>query len=192
MKPVLALVWWCACLGGSPPRYDYFVLTSTSVPPAGGDTSSERPTLAVGQVSVPRYLDRESIATRVDDTRVTYSQRERWAEPLADAFERTLRQQLAADLAPNGIIVPSSVGAPTYDVQVDLLRFERRGNDRVDLWARWTLRGPEDWMQTQESRIQFALAAPTSAAAAAALSSAIARLASEIAAQVRIHAALRS
>ena len=62
-----------------------------------------------------------------------------------------------ATLAPAGIAVPAQAGAPTYDLQVDILRFERRGTDRVELWARWTLRHGEGDAETREARIGVAL-----------------------------------
>ena len=192
---VMVLACCCACLGGKAPRYDYFVLT-----PMAAATSSQRsvapgepsPTVGVSLVAIPRYLDRDSIATRIDDYRLVYSNVERWAEPLDEALTRTLRHDLSVRLAPDGISVPPRAGAPTYDLQVEIQRFERRGADRVELWARWTLRSSGGPPQTRESRIDVALAGPTTAAATAALSEAVARLATGIAAQVRISEVARA
>jgi len=185
----MVLACCCACsLGGKQPQYDYFVLTPTHAlaEPRAQTHEATRPTVGVSQVTIPGYLDRESIVTRTDDHRVVYSKRERWAEPLDKAFESTLRHELAATLAPVGITVPSWTGSPTYDVQVDLLRFERRGANRVELWSRWTLRMHSKLVHTGETRIQVPIAGSGDAAAAAALSGAIARLASEIAAKVQL------
>ncbi len=175
----------CALFGGGKPTYDYFVLVASAPKPAraaevGGGT------VGVSQVSIPRYLDRESIATRVDDYRVVYSKQERWAEPLDEAFERTLRQDLAANLARDGITVPAKTLAPTHDLQVDILRFERRGTNLVELWARWTLRTSGESARTNEARIEVAITSPASSAVAAALSESIARLAVSIAAEIRV------
>lgn len=178
----------CACLGGHAPHYDYFVLTATSAPksaPRSAVPDERAPTVGVSRLTLPRYLDRESIVTRVDDYRLAYSTVERWAEPLDEALMRTLRQDLANRLVPDGITVPSHAGAPTYDLQVEILRFERRGSDRVELWARWTLRASGEPPQTREARIDVALAGPTTSAATAALSEAVARLATGIATQLR-------
>jgi uncharacterized lipoprotein YmbA len=173
-----------ACFGGKAPHYNYYVLTPAIAPRPSSPRRANAPTLALGLVTIPRYLDRESIATRANDHRIVYSKQDRWAEPLDEAFTRILREDLAAALAPEGISVPARAGAPTFELQVEILRFEKRGRDRVELWARWTVRGEETAAQTREARIETALAGPTSTAAAAALSQAIARLAQEIAGEV--------
>jgi uncharacterized lipoprotein YmbA len=176
----------CAMVGGGKPTYDYFVLVARSAPMPAHAAESAGATVGVSHVSIPPYLDRESIVTRVDDYRVVYSTKERWAEPLDEAFARTLRQDLATSLARDKITVPTRSAAPTHDLQVDLLRFERRGRDRVELWARWTLRTNGESARTNEARIVVAMASPASAAAAKALSEAVARLATSIAADVRL------
>jgi len=189
----LLLVGCCACsLGGKQPRYDYYVLTPGNAParPAARPAAGAPPaTVGVSQVTIPGYLDREQIVTRAEDHRLIYSPRDRWAEPLDRAFERTLRQDLAAALAADGITVPPAAGAPTYDVQVDVLRFERRGTGQIELWARWTLRTDAGLVHAGETRLQVAVADAGNAAAAASLSRAIARLAQDIAARVRVAAA---
>jgi len=185
-RAAILLVCCCACLGGKQPQYDYFVLTPTRALAEPARDAAQRSTVGVSQVTIPGYLDRESIVTRTDDHRVVYSKRDRWAEPLDQAFERSLRHELAAALAPVGITVPSSTSAPTYDVQVDLLRFERLGASRVELWARWTLRMDTKLVHAGETRIEVRVAGSGDGAAAAALSGAIARLATVIAAKVQI------
>jgi len=175
----------CALFGGGKPKYDYYVLVAKGAP-STARPESEGSTVGVSQVSIPRYLDRESIVTRVDEYRVVYSKTERWAEQLDEAFERTLRQDLATNLSPDGIAVPARTLAPTHDVQVDVVRFERRGTDRVELWARWTLRTNGEPARTNEARIEVAITNPASVAAAASLSEAIARLAKSIASAVRV------
>lgn len=190
MRTVLLLACCCACLGGKQPHYNYYVLTPAVAPrPSPRESAPDTPTVSLSQVTIPRYLDRESIATRADDYRIVYSKQDRWAEPLDEAFTRILRENLASTLAPEGISVPARAGAPTFDLQVEILRFEKRGPDRVELWARWTLRSEEAAAQTREARIETAIAGPTSAAAAAALSEAVARLAHQIAGEVRVAAA---
>ncbi len=186
---LLVLACCSACLGGSKPHYDYFVLTATPAMKSAAPLAPrarEPSTVAVSQVTIPRYLDREAIVTRADDYRLDYSKQDRWAEPLDDAFARTLRQDLATTLASSGIAVPPHAGAPTYDLQIEILRFERRGTDRVELWARWTLRATGEPAQVHEARIQIPMATPASSDAAAALSQAVARLATEIATQVQL------
>lgn len=179
---LVALVSAACSLGGSPPRYQYFVLTSThaqAVP--GGDAQRS---LVVDRVSIPGYLDREQIATRTVDHQLVYSTSDRWAEPLDQAFERMLREELAARLAPSGIRVQLRGGAPTYELGVDVLRFERSGSGQVELWARWILSSEANVVDSGETRLQIAVSGGDSNATASALSDAIARMAGEIAERV--------
>jgi uncharacterized lipoprotein YmbA len=182
---VVACLAACA-LGGKQPTYDYYVLTPTR--PLAEQTArpsevARRPSLVIAQVTIPGYLDRDAIVTRETDYQLSYSKRERWAEPLEEAIESTLRQELAAELTPEGFNVPARSGAPTYDVQVDILRFERSGPHHVELWARWTLRSDARQVHAGETRLRM----PTGSAggsAAAGLSRALAQLATEIAQEV--------
>src|SRR5262249_24625669 len=147
------LVMLAACsLGGKAPNYHYYVLDShhgRATPVEGGRT------LAIAQVNLPGYLDREQIATRTVENRLVYSSTDRWAEPLDQAFERTLREDLAARLAPSGIEVQSRAGSPTYELVVDVQRFERVGQDRVELWARWRVRSHDQPVARGETRVEL-------------------------------------
>jgi uncharacterized lipoprotein YmbA len=150
--------------------------------------AADRPTVGLNEIAIPGYLDREAIVTRTDDERLVYSPQDRWAEPLDRAFERVLRQELAAALAPSGITVPARTNAPTYSVQVDVLRFERHGTDQIELWARWTVRADGKLERTGETRLQLPIDGPGSARAVAALDQAITRLATDLAGNVRVAA----
>ena len=187
MRKLLVLVVLCAaCLGGKRPNYQYYVLTPVQPPgpQTPAPTTSER-ALAIADVTIPGYLDREQIATRTFDHQLVYSRTDRWAEPLDQAIARTLREDLAMRLTSSGIEVQSRGGAPTYDLHVDVLRFERSGTNRVELWARWTLRSDSGVLDSGETRVRVPTAAVDSNAMAAALSEAIARMSTELAVRVQ-------
>jgi uncharacterized lipoprotein YmbA len=141
----------------------------------------ESPTLGIDRVSLPGYLDREQIATRRFEQRVTYSTTDRWAEPLDQAFERALRDDLASALARHDIRTQSQGATPTYDLSVDVTRFERTGPDHVELSARWVLRANTNVVDAGDQHVLVGTSGTDSNATAAALSEAIARLASQIA-----------
>jgi uncharacterized lipoprotein YmbA len=186
MKAALVVVWCAACsLGGQRPNYHYFVLTSMPAHgPSPAPTGPAQRTLGVDQVTVPGYLDREQIASRTVGNHLAYSLTDRWAEPLDQAFERTLREDLGPLLAARGIEVNVRGGTPTYELTVEVLRFEQSGPDHVELQARWVLRADQDVLDTGEARTQVAMATGDSNAMAAALSAAIARMATQIADRV--------
>jgi uncharacterized lipoprotein YmbA len=135
-------------------------------------------------VTIPSYLDREQIASRSAGQRVVYSIIDRWAEPLDKGFERTLTDDLAPLLAARGIEVRSHGGRSSYDLSVEVVRFERTGPDQCELRARWVLRGDTDILDSGETQVRIAMTATDSNATVAALSEAIARMASELAARV--------
>lgn len=187
MKAALVLALCAACsLGGQRPNYQYFVLTSTPARgPATAPAGPAQRTLGVDQVTVPGYLDREQIASRTTGHHLAYSTTDRWAEPIDQAFERTLREDLGPLLAPGGIQVGARDGTPTYELAVEVLRFEQIGPDHVELRARWVLRSDHSVLDTGEARTRVAMATGDSNAMAAALSEAIARMATEIADRVK-------
>jgi len=186
MKAALSLALCAACsLGGQRPSYQYFVLTSRPAQgPAPAPSGPGQRTLGVDQVNVPGYLDREQIASRTTGHHLAYSTTDRWAEPLDQAFERTLREDLGPLLAPGGIQVSARGGTPTYELAVEVLRFEQSGPDHVELRARWVLRSDQKALDTGEARARVAMSGGDSNAMAAALSEAIARMATEIADRV--------
>jgi uncharacterized lipoprotein YmbA len=183
MKAALLAACAACSLGGSRPNYQYYVLTSRPAPAAMETVPGQR-TLVIDQVTIPGYLDREQIASRAAGQHLTYSTTDRWAEPLDKAFERTLTDDLAPLLAPHGIQVRSHGGQPSYDLSVDVVRFERTGPAYVELRARWVLRGDPHILDSGETRMQVALTSTDSNATAAALSEAVARMASQLANRV--------
>ena len=67
MRLALVIACCAACsLGGKPPSYQYYVLTSRPASPAAPhvEPGAASRTLAVDEVKIPGYLDREQIATR--------------------------------------------------------------------------------------------------------------------------------
>jgi uncharacterized lipoprotein YmbA len=183
MKGAILVMTCAACFGGSRPNYQYYVLTSRPAPAATRSAPGQR-TLVIEQVAIPGYLDREQIANRTSGQHLVYSTTDRWAEPLDKAFERTLTDDLAALLAPRGIEVRSHGEHPTYDLSVEVERFEQAGPQRVELRARWMLRADRDVLDGGEARMQIAMTGIDTNAMAAALSESIARMATEVAGRV--------
>ncbi len=176
---LLLLVLCAACsLGGKRPNFQYYVLGTH--PPAH---AADRPyAVSIREVTVPGYLDREEMATRTVENRLVYSSTDRWAEPLEQAIQRTLRENLVA----RGIAVQPHASPGVYELSLDVLRFERTGPDHVDLWARWTLTLDADVIDRGETRLRVATIGTDSRASAAALSEAVSQLASQIASLSRV------
>ena len=98
-------------------------------------------TVGLGPIELPGYLDRQQIATRTSTNRLSYSENDRWAAPLAESFSRVLRQNISHLLNPAQMIqFPwQSNDAPDYQVKIEVLQFEGNSNQEAWLTARWTV-----------------------------------------------------
>jgi len=173
-----------ACFG---PRADPSTFFQLSPVPAPVVESPIAVSLGLGPVTLPAYLDRLQIVTRLSPNQLDVSETERWAEPLSESVLRTLQQNLA-ELLPGSSFVrfpwyPSE--APTYAVSVDVHRFEGDGVGTVVLDASWTLSRLGDRVDARAVHLEETGGGPTRADQVAVLSRLLAQLSTEIARGVR-------
>jgi len=151
VKQVLAIVAAWVSFGGCgafAPRADpssFYILGA--LPEA--DLASDKTTAGIkanfsvglGPIELPGYLDRQQIATRTSTNRLSYSETERWAAPLAESFSRVLGQNISHLLNPAQMIqFPwQSNDAPDYQVKIEVIQFEGNSNQEAWLTARWTV-----------------------------------------------------
>ena len=182
-----------ACLfRANPDSFRYYTLESSTEPSV---RSASGLTVGLGPVTLPGYLSRPSLVTRVDGTQVRYAEGERWAEPLGKQFNRTLSEDLSRALGGARIIDYSWYpGAPIdVAVAVNVLAFEVDPTGAATLNAGWTLRDPQSRQvgyEGQSAIVEPAAGTPGEAkgdAAVAALSRALARLSSELALAIANH-----
>jgi uncharacterized lipoprotein YmbA len=92
----------CSVLSPQEDRTRYFVLrpvaSSGSTVPAGIAGADHTVTIGLGPVSVPRYLDRPEVVTRLTDTEFSASETDRWGEPLDTGVSQVLAQDLSSEL----------------------------------------------------------------------------------------------
>jgi uncharacterized protein len=176
-----------ACLfRARPDSFRYYTLASSAEPPR---RSASGLTVGLGPVTLPGYLSRPSLVTRVDDTQVRYAEGERWAEPLGKQFTRTLSEDLSRALGGARIIDYAWYpGAPVdVAVAVTVLAFENDPTGAATLTAGWALRDPKSRQvgyEGQSAIVEPAGGTPgeaTGDAAVAALSRALARLSHDLA-----------
>jgi len=167
------------------PRVDdtrYFILTATA-PPGGMVGHAVR--VGLGPVTLPGYLARASLATRVDAARVRYAERDRWAEPLDAQVLRTLGENLTRLLGTAQIArFPWFPGTPLdVTVQVAVSAFETNTAGTARLEASWIVRDAASGRVRHQalSQIEEPGDGPAPEAQVAALSRVLARLAVEIA-----------
>jgi len=119
----------------------FYTLAATAEPavPSPGSVG-----VGLGPISMPGYLWRPTLATRVDESRIRYSEFDRWAEPLTSQFPRTLAQDLSSMLATDRLVrFPWHPDTPLdATVRVDVLAFETDTTGTARLDAVWTVRDP--------------------------------------------------
>lgn len=136
----LGLASGCSLLSPEPDPSRFFVLTATT--PSESSPVGRGVTVGVGPITLPGYLDRNEIVTRISADELRYSPIERWAEPLRGGIERVVQENLVP-LVPGGLVLRFPWAAPTpvdYQVVLDVRRFETDANGRAELVVRWGIR----------------------------------------------------
>src|SRR5262245_13414787 len=180
----------CSFFDAKPDPSRFFSLTSL---PRTGQTAQDATVtnqliLGIGPIKLPGYLDRQQMVTRISQNRFAVAENDRWAEPLDENFSRVLSQNLSILLQTDRIVAYPWVRSqqPTYQVQVEVLRFERNEEQTVDLWARWTiLDDNKETIDRKESCLTKPARDKSTEASVAALSETVADLSRDIASAIR-------
>src|SRR5262245_25612258 len=154
-----------------------------------GASGQQGPTIGVGPVTLPRYVDRPQIVTRTSPYEIKLAEFDRWAEALDSNFTRVLAENLSI-LLPTARVVMSPWPRATpidYQITVDVTHFlSQVGGDSL-LIADWTLFKGEGQEMLTSGRSRFS-ASPSGQdypAIVAAMSQTVASLSREIATTIR-------
>ena len=116
-------------------------LPNTEAAASPGTSGQQGPTIGVGPVTLPRYVDRPQIVTRTSPYEIKLAEFDRWAEALDTNFSRVLAENLSL-LLPTARVVISPWPRATpidYQITVDVTHFlSQVGGDSL-LIADWTL-----------------------------------------------------
>ena len=88
----------CTTFSARPDASRFFTLSALSQPQESAvQPPAESPgiSLGIGPVSLPGYLDRQEIVTRIAQNQVNLSENDRWAEPLEESFTRVVSQNIS-------------------------------------------------------------------------------------------------
>jgi uncharacterized protein len=180
-------------LGGcaSQPSRFYLLstLANTEAAASPGMSGQQGPTIGVGPVTLPRYVDRPQIVTRTSPYEIKLAEFDRWAEALDTNFTRALAENLSI-LLPTARVVMSPWPRATlidYQITVDVTHFlSQVGGDSL-LIADWTLFKGEgqDALTSGRSRFSASPGGQGYAAIVAAMSQTVASLSREIATTIR-------
>jgi uncharacterized lipoprotein YmbA len=182
---VVASLAGTACFGPKSDPTTFWVLTPVVAPVAGSGPVG--PSVGLGPVTVPEYLARPQIVTRVDEHQVLVDEFSRWAEPLDDMLAATLAEQIRAEVRPVSLVrYPWRASQiPDLSVRVQVSRFEPGASGDVLLQATWQVvdrDGKQLSAHTGEYRVP---AGQTVKEAVAAMSTAAERLGKEISGALR-------
>jgi uncharacterized lipoprotein YmbA len=180
----------CSFLEVKPDPSRFFALTSL---PRTGQTAQDASVtnqlaLGIGPIKFPGYLDRQQFVTRISQNRFAVAENDRWAEPLEENFSRVLSQNLSILLQTDRIVgYPwERSQRPTYQIQVEVLRFEPNAEHVVELWARWSIvDDKKETIDRKESFLTKSARDKSTEASVAALSETVVDLSREIAGAIR-------
>jgi uncharacterized lipoprotein YmbA len=105
------------------------------------DSWARNAAIGIGPIKIADYLDRSKIVTRTGDNRLELAEFDQWA----GSFEDNLTHVLADNI---GVLVPTEriylypwrTSLPIdYQVMLDIVRFDGRLGETVDLVVRWRL-----------------------------------------------------
>jgi uncharacterized lipoprotein YmbA len=177
----------CSVLPKSSAKSDFFLLTALE--PAPTAATAAAPSILLGPVVLPEYLDRPELVTRLASNQLRVEELEQWAEPLRDSFPRILTQNLATLLGSGRVqrLSRTEPSRPDLVVSVEVRRFEKTSGGTVELTAHWTIRDGEGDTERlrRETRLSYAAAGKNTQAAVASMSYALATLSREIAGGVQ-------
>jgi uncharacterized protein len=143
------------------------------------------PSLGVGPVKLPAYLDRPEVVTRSSPNALQVAEFDRWGEPLEDNFKRVLALNLGVLADTDRVSIYPWPRSASVDCQVtvEVDRFDAAADSQVVLMARWQVLGGEEGRVVRSGRTVVTEPAVTSnyEALASAMSGAMATLSREIA-----------
>ena len=137
----LALLGLTGCPFNAPTRL--YVLTATTDKPAS--TSPDGPAIGVGPITLPKYLDRPQIVTRVAANSLDQANLDQWGGDLNDNITRVVATNLSNLLATDRVsLYPWKDGAPVdFQVTMDISRFEQDKDGNAVLNVFWSIVGKD-------------------------------------------------
>ena len=178
---VLSLAAGCA---STPTRF--FTLSALAEPAPVPTLPAVALSVAVGPVQIPALVDRPQMVLMVDANQVQVDEFNRWAAPLADEITRVTVINLTQRLG-SADVWPTSAGPASnakVKLRIDIVEFEARPGEAVLVDARFSLRRGET-TRNGRSQLREPTRGESADAVAAAYSRALARMAADIATEMR-------
>jgi uncharacterized lipoprotein YmbA len=146
---ITVLILWLALAGcvASPPTN--FYMLAPLIPPAEESPAAmekRQTVIAIMNVLIPSYLDRNQIVTRLNETEYGLAEFDQWAEPINDNLTRVIAQNLSRLLAAEAVdVFPAAKEVPhEYSIGVEVIRLDGKLDEHVTLIARWGIFGADE------------------------------------------------
>jgi uncharacterized protein len=135
-----AITLW-GCAGGPAAPTRYYVLTPVQQPVALPSGTGDGPSVELGRVIMPEYLNQASILTRSSTNEVQRAEFDLWAGSLGDEITQTLGENLASELATGRLSIGGTrlSSSADFSVEVEIVTFDRDAANTVVLVARWSV-----------------------------------------------------
>ena len=188
MKKISLLVgalFVAGCLGPRPDPSTFYHLTAE----ASRGASAVPVRVGLGPITLPGYLDRPQMVTRMSENQVGRSEAARWAEPLYDNIWGALAENLTRSIQPESVVAfpwHPSVGVD-YGVALDFAHIEADSSGVVRLEVAWKITDDRSGavLERRATVLDEDTERDGTEAKVVALSRALARLSDEIAAGLR-------
>jgi uncharacterized lipoprotein YmbA len=170
-----------ACASALPEHF--YSLTSDAVTPTTA-ASDAAFSITIERITVPELVDRPQIVLSTGDHQVKLMEGYRWAESLRQAIPRQVADNLRRQFPRASIatVSDSTVNAQaSYRLAMDIVRFDSRLDDGVDIAVHWRLRNAAGVVVEQVSNIHEKSIGVGYDALVAAHGKALVRLSNEIA-----------
>jgi uncharacterized lipoprotein YmbA len=135
----LLLVSLAAC-GGKPTHL--YVLTA--LPEKPGVVATSIASIVVGPITLPKYLDRPQIVTRIANNSLDQAEFDQWGGDLNDNIVRVLIENLSIMLGTDHVSsYPTQDPTPAkYQITVDITKFEQDVDGSIVLDVFWSILNP--------------------------------------------------
>lgn len=146
-----------ACANTQPTHFYLLSAMQTSESSTMLDAKNSGISLGLGPISLPKYLDRPQIVTRISSHEIDLAEFHKWAEPLKDNLVSVLHKNLSMLLSTNRIVeYPwNRSNLPDYQLSLEVLQFDGTKNQEASLSVRWRLAGEDGNKVLQEKTSQF-------------------------------------
>jgi uncharacterized protein len=187
LVPLVASLLGLGACASAPSRF-YLLNTLSTSETIKGPGAAQGPVIGVGPITLPKYLDRPQIVTRVGRNQLALSEFDRWAEPLQDNVLRVLAEHLACLVPTEQVLRQACPRSATldYQVTVDMRQFDGSLGGESRLLALWSvLDGAELPLLSQRAFLNVPVGWGDYDAMVAAMSELLARLSRDIAVAIQ-------